>query len=116
MIAVAVAGLATAGALEAVRFYDWKRQWNRLDWKERVCRETSNSFAARVKRCERQAQAGVPFMPRSGFMPYGPIPIGEHAPQTWDEEAKYCSRQAALWSMAADKFAKQKPDFAWFRR
>src|SRR5262249_21210752 len=95
---VALAAVAGWGYIERHCFLAWS--WDARS--ERWLLDAAAARDAEAAAAERNAGAGLPFVPRAGFMPYGPTPVGGHEPRSWEEERKYWAEQARILRSEAD--------------
>jgi hypothetical protein len=104
---IAVVALAAAAVWTHVergyyRAWSWEAGMERMLLGQAANRDVA--AAAAVKK----ARAGLPFAPRGGFMPYGPIPVGRHAPRSWEEEMAFQSDQARSLRRTAEEYGRRK--------
>jgi hypothetical protein len=101
---VALAAVAVWAHIER-RYY---LAWSREAWMERSLLDQAAARDADAAAAEKKARAGLPFVPRTGFMPYGPTPVGGHDPQSWWEERTFQSEQARLLRSKAEPYGRRK--------
>jgi hypothetical protein len=107
-IVVALAAVVVWGYVERGYYLAWAREAQL----ERSLLELAADRDAEAAVSGRKAAVGLPFAPRGGFMPYGPIPIGEHAPRSWEEEMRFSADQASLLRASAERYARKKREIA----
>ena len=90
LVLVALAEVPAWGYVENGHHRAWKKEAER----EQFYLEQAAFCDAEIAASRRKAETGLPFVPRSGFMPYGPTPIGGYAPQSWEEDMVFFAKHA----------------------
>jgi hypothetical protein len=104
ILAVALAAVAAWVHVESGFLREWEREaaMERRFLKDAAVRDGEAAHFRSL------AASGVPFTPRVGFMPYGPIPVGGSPPGSWEEEARFSADQASLARESAARHAQRK--------
>jgi hypothetical protein len=104
MVAVALAAVLLWGCGE----YGFYRIWLIEALMEKTSLDQAEAYDVEVIAFKMKSANGEPFAPRVGFMPYGPIPVGGHAPRSWEEEMAFSAKGARIARAEAEGHARIK--------